>query len=276
MPVLLTGGIMDTIKFTNFSLFIKEDFNFRALAINDLTDIMLQGNITFEDGENLYYLNIELIDNKYLWLCARYGNPSPCPKEIYDKNIKDFDTNKRTENQVEMRNQLFALYDFDKSLLFCNNSRKTSFLEKYFRKLLDNDVIIKTVFVDIETFRDKIKEIRSIKFKSLSNIFTQNGILNKAFKDVLGDNDVNFELTLNYNFPSFVDKIDLFRRLKNIVASRQAENLILIGIDDNDFEQVYNTGSFSKKIEIFYEPNEEGLKDEKYILKELLEKVANV
>ncbi len=133
------------------------------------------------------------------------------------------------------------------------------------------------MLIDIEEFQRKIKNIKSLKFTSMDNLFSDSNLLSKAFKDYAGYNtDVDFTVEIKSKTPDLLDNIDVIRKIKRAIINQQISDLTIIGTDEKDFEQIFNQGTFNKVITIYMNENDEGLINPQNILSALLEKVSNV
>ncbi|MBQ4647413.1 MAG: hypothetical protein IJB79_08710 [Candidatus Gastranaerophilales bacterium] len=266
---------MEEIKFTSYTLSKDVGYNqFIPIRRNDFETSFDKKTLIYEVEKTTYNFEIEIIENKYLWMYATYGNPEPCPPNLYNKSTKKNKKNQRTKEDVELRQQFFSMYDFEKGILFLNQSNKKGILEKIFLECFNKKILIKMIFLDIEEFGNKIKEVQSVKFQTLHNIFTQNLKLSEAFKDIFGD-EFDFEISVKYKQPQKIFKT-LLKRLNDGSKNYEFENLYITGLDDKNFEQIFNAGNFAKKFSIMVNMSEYGLKEEVEVKQKLLEKMQDV
>ena len=270
---------MKKITFANYRIRVEENFRNRHIIFDDFKDIPETSQSTLQIDETIYDVCIQKIDNDFIWIYATYGNPNPCPKNLYDNKKQKYLDNKRSKDQVEMNNQLFALYSFKNRILCFNDSRKRKFIQDLFNKILKIEISIANIYVDIDTFTKKIKKLKSIKFTSTDNILTQNVPLNNAFRDYLGINEnIDFSLEINAKKGGFgIDLIDnIISKIKIAKDQMQVKNLTLIGLDDKNLEEVFNDGTFIKKFEQYFEKNEEGLFSPQEVKNHLINRFSNV
>ena len=124
---------MEEIKFTSYTLSKDVGYNqFIPIRRNDFETSFDKKTLIYEVEKTTYNFEIEIIENKYLWMYATYGNPEPCPPNLYNKSTKKNKKNQRTKEDVELRQQFFSMYDFEKGILFLNQSNKKGILEKIF------------------------------------------------------------------------------------------------------------------------------------------------
>lgn len=276
MAVTKLGVAMAEITFSNYRILVCSGIDYIPLNINNLCKIKFPDNFIYEYNDLVYDISLDLIENNYLWFYAKYGNPNPCPIKVLDKNQKEYTDNNRTPNQVEMRHQFFALLDFKQNVLYISNSTKKKFYEQLLKQKINLDVSIRPIFVDLDEFDKKIKELKSVKFTSLDNLFTANSELKNAFIDYLGyDANIDFTIELDCkNKP--LNKSKLIQRLKGISNRQEVKDLVIIGENDEQFEQVFNAGSFNKKITIFITENQEKQFDEIEVKTRIMETLKNV
>ena len=267
---------MTDINFSNLRIIVQDGYNNRHLIADDLKPLQELSNFKSEYKSLVYDIFVSVIDDEYLWLYAKYGNPNPCPNQVLDKQNYQYKQNTRTANLVEMRHQFFMLLNIRNNILYLSNINKRAFLENILREKLNIGISINTIFVDLSEFDSKIKELKTIKFTSYDNLFTQHSKLNDAFKDMLGYGaNIDFKIEINCeNKP--LDKGYIIKNLKNRLDNQEVRDLVIIGENDDQFEQIFNAGTFNKKISISISENEENLFDENEVLNALLGKIKDV
>lgn len=264
------------ITFSTFRIVVQNGIDNRTLTIDDFKQVEFPSNFTTENNGLVYDCSMSLIDNSYLWIYSKFGNPNPCPNQVFDKNKSQYQNNTRTPNLVEMRKQLFVLFDFDNNMLYLNISNKRKFVEEMLKTKLDLGITISSIYTDLNDFDKKIKDLSLIKFTSQDNLFTANSTLNNAFRDLLGYG-ANIDFTIEINCKNKpLEKGSIINNLKNRLTNQEVKNLILIGENENKFEQIFNSGTFSKKISFLVKENDEKLMEEIEVRQQLLEKIKNV
>ena len=94
-----------------------------------------------------------------------------------------------------------------------------------------------------------MKSITKISFTEASNLFNQNSKERKALIDLTGtDAPVQFTIETKYNKVSNIT--DFIKHLLNSKKEMSLKDLTICGIDNEDFNVVFNTDTFSRKIEI--------------------------
>lgn len=267
---------MKDIIFSNYRIVVQNGYENRLLSVEDFKDIQMPNNSIKKHSNSVYDLTIDLLEDNYLWIYATHGNPNPCPNKVLDKNQSKYKANDRTPNLVEMRHQFFSLFDFTNNILYISDSKKKKFIEKLLKELLNIGLSINTIFVDLDDFDKKIKELKSIKFTSMSNLFTADSKLNNAFIDLLGLG-ANIDFTIDIDCKNKpLHKGNILQNLKNRLTNKQFKDLIIIGKNEGQFEQIFNAGTFNKKIIISAVENDEKMVDDEIVKMSLLEKIKNV
>lgn len=256
---------------------IEDSSTSRNIEMKDFDKIETFFSTKYSFEDLIYDIFINKIENNYIWFYATYGNPNPCPKNLYDTSKDEYLDNSRTKNQVEMRNQLFALYDFQNKIFYCSNSKKKGFFENLLKKLLNLEIKIHNIYINIDEFEKRIAKLSSITFSSTDNFLTQNSKLKNTFKDYLNlDADIDFKIEINAKHGSFANFTNIFKRLKDAKNQLELENLSLVGKNDNEFEEVFNDGSFIKKFEQYFKENDEGLISSDDVQLYLINRIKNV
>ncbi len=201
---------------------------------------------------NYYRLEIEIVEDRFFWLYARYGKPFPYSNEVVDIDTEETKENPKSENDIELNQQLFCLFDNIKKTLFISNSNKKSFLEAFLKDKLQQETVIKRHFLSPEQFIEKIRTIDTISFTSENNLFKpENGIFN-ASKNMFGLGEpIDFKIDLNYNGQSKTEKfMKTFLSLNEKRINQEIKTLICIGKDDSDMETMFDINSFTQVISI--------------------------
>lgn len=202
----------------------------------------------YNTKENTYKINIEKIDNRFLWIYIRYGGSLPYSQEVVDIKTDEIMANPRKINHVELNQQLFCLYDSKDYYFYLSNSKKKTFLEKYLKQTLSKDCIIKRFFKSKEDFVNNIQTIDSISFTSKNNLFSVNNELFGEPKDIFGlGQPENFKMQINYNNRSITTGFkDKFLNLIDKKDNSEIQSLVCIGKDDNGIESIFDINSFTQ------------------------------
>ena len=261
-----------SIKFSAYQLIINEVF----AKFEHFRHINETWNKDFEDNKThiIHNVRCKSKDEKYFLLYDNFGSPNPRPDKVYDTDLKYKVLNPRTETQVELNRQFFCLYNMETKILYLNNIKSISFIQKYLSEITSQEVIIKRIFKNIDEFVKTLSRIEKIKFVAHRDIFTSNIQSFKDIKNIFGiDEPESFTLEANY-------KISTNEKIKRIIEKFhneqvQAPNscLTCIGRDDNGIEQIFTENAFSKSFEIVVPENSEHLLNPNDVFEELIRKI---
>lgn len=257
--LILGDNVLDTITFTTFQLIIGGV----TPSIETLTQLVTCAQNEYAKHGEHYRINHKVDNTKsYYWFYAEYGKPLPLPDSLYDVDKHVTTKNLRQQNQAELRSQLFAIYNMRSNLLYLSNSKKCGFLEEYFKTYLKTDITIKKIYTSAEDFLKIVQLIDSIKLISFNNdLFTQNTGLFDDSRNIFGlGNPEQLSIELKFlraaKTPSFVER---FLNWKERIAKCELDNLICVGFNDKNMEVIFNTDSFSNKIEVKAQKNNNGM-----------------
>ena len=228
-----------------------------------------------KDG-TYYKIEKENLDDKYYWLYACYGKPRPRPDEVHNIVKKEEEENPRDPNQVEQKEQLFALYDIRSHTLYLSSPKKKSWVEEYLKEKLEKDVAIKRFYKSAEEIRKLIKSVDKVRFVTERNVYSSESTLWECLsstEEALGLGRAE-EYTLEANFDSAkpTDKfLGLLTKSKN-----ETKSLECIGRDDKDLETVFNADGFTKKVSVKVAEDDQGLYEPTKVKEALIKKVGEL
>lgn len=258
------------------------DFHFSSLQliidktapnINQLSPLIKEDKYIYN---NIHYIfNSTIIEDRFFWLYSEFGKPLPYNKDVIDNETKEKKKNPRTENDIELNNQLFCLYDSKSKRLFISNTKKQKFIECFFKEKLKKDIVIKRDYVKPEEFIDKIKTIEKISFTSRKNLFTDDNTIFEKSNNIFGLGEPeDFKLDLNYSGRKKTDIfINFFNDLTNRKKNLEIDSLVCIGKDDEDMESIFDINSFTQSIPLKTKKQKNGLYNDDKVKKDLLEKI---
>lgn len=223
-----------------------------------------------------YRVNIKKTEDQYLWFYIQHGAPNPYTNKVLNTESGTEEKNPREKHQVEINQQIFGLF-FNQEL-YLSNKYKKAFLQSFLKKKLKKDVIIKNFYKSPQEFLEAIHSVKSVKFVTKRNLFTENSGIMDIFpnpKDVyaLG---IPENFTLEANFYNAKITAQFKQRLSQMVKWKQrgvADSLICIGTDDKGMESVFNVDTFEKKISISEQKNDHGFFDEASVKQKIITKV---
>lgn len=263
------------IEKLQFSLLLM--FEEKAKGVERYVDIEKE---LFETLENTFFINYESIyyevivdlNDDYIWFSIDYGNPLPKDENLTNIETGEKHENNRADDEVELTSQLFALYDFKTRVFYISNLLKQKFFEEILYAKLKRTICLKKLLKDRKDFIDIFKEIKEIKFTDVNNLFNNNE-QRQALVDLTGIDAPNtFTITAEYknnqNVKDFINK--LFNS-----ENYQPSSLVIKGIDENDFDFIYNKENFVKKIAVNSMRNKYGKFDGENIKNELNKIIRN-
>ena len=195
-----------------------------------------------------YEVSFEKID-EYIWLAVTFGSPDPRDEELTNINNGSKKNNPRDISEAELLKQLFCLYDFTKQILYLSNLQKKSFIEKIFKEKTGKLFIVKSFYKSKDEFIEILKSVNEISFTEVRNVFQMNSRQRQALIDLAGtDSPENFTIKANYSKPSLLK--EFISQLHNGWVNESIKDLVVRGLDQDNFDVVFNNDTFTRKIEI--------------------------
>lgn len=203
-----------------------------------------------------YEINTEVTDN-YVWFAFDYGKPNPIDEELTNINTGRKKDNPRNIDEAELLHQLFACYDFNEELLYLSSLHKISLFEFMLTEQLNIAVNVKKILKSADEFIEIFKQIDEISFTEIKDLFNQDSKKRQALIDLTGtDAPDKFALTAKYSknrsIVSFIKELMLSKQ------SHHLKELVIKGVDNDNFEFVFNVDSFIQKITIPIDKDENG------------------
>jgi hypothetical protein len=231
---------------------------------------LLEDAVKFNDNQTRFEINIEKADD-YTFFVFKFGNPSPRDENLTDINTGNKRENSRTTTEVELNNQAFFCYHFQKNLLYLSNSQKKTAFEKMLKEKLNTDFKLKTLFKDINEFLNTLKECSRINFSHINDLFSSDSTKKQALADLTGTDAPNeFTITAKYSKHNIENFIRSLSQEKN---NNKISSLIINGLDESGFGIVYNTESFQQKIKIAATKDDNGKFKTDEVLNNLLNEI---
>ena len=250
-------------------------------SVKDLKLVFDGKEDKYSSEDTHYVISKENINDEYFWLYARYGNPLPHPDTVYNARQEQEEGNPRSTDQIELAKQLFALYCINSNTLYLSSRQKKSWIEKYLKAKLNQDVVIKNFFTNVDKFIQKIQSIEKVKFVAKHNLFTLQGSIMKIFpspNDLFGlGMPEDFTLEANFNRVRLTNAfIDHLKKMVDWKNNCEVDSLICVGRDDNNFETVFNADSFIKKLSVEAAKDDQGLYNPIFVKDTLIRKIRGV
>ncbi len=224
--------------------------------------------------DNVYYeIDVEKEKN-YVWFAFDYGKPDPIDDKLTNINTGSKKDNPRESDEAELLQQLFVLYNFKNNLLYISSLNKEKMFEKVLQEKLQQPFITKKFFKPQDEFISVLKEVSEISFTEVRNLFNQDSKTRKALIDLTGtDAPEKFTIDTKYS-----KKSNITNFIRNLIVSKnnlELNELVIRGIDNNNFGFVFNVDSFVQKIFISCVKNDKGKFDIDLVKTELLKRLYN-
>ena len=246
-------------------------------TIDDFKEVIDKGNTSFQNNEFMYVVNQDLnCDNNYYWFYAEYENPYTYNDSVIDTVSGTTEKNPRPRQKVELTRQLFGLFCFETGLLYYSNLTKRNIFREYVEKALQKQVIIKNIYTSIDDFTNDISVLKEVCFTEYNNLFKGKESIMDRNTNIYGL-DLPNKLYCKADYGNLLLGKELKSKLCNLVKKAESStfgNLVVVGYDDNNIEQVFNLDGVLKTYELKFR-DEEGMIDNEIVKRKLLEKVRN-
>lgn len=218
---------------------------FRSLKTTDTPKII---NVA---KKSAYSVRIKNSNNYIFWMIEQ-GSTHPRDEVVYNAEVGTTRDNPRMEEELEFREQLFALYDYKRGLFFISDTRKRNVFLNVLSKSGDfNNFKIKGLYVDENEFFNKIQSLSEIRFTTTNDIFSSDAESKRNLERMIGGNPNN-DVKLSLEFKS--EPISTFKKfmekLRNESVNQRISSLLIRGDDEQGFERVLNSDEFIKKIKL--------------------------
>lgn len=259
------------MRFKNGQLIVGTEFP----NIVDMRVIQESGIVRHEYNDEIYLIRKEVIKDRFLWLYCEFDNSYLYGERVYDRTEDVYFDNTRDRNHIELRKQLFALYDVRSGMLYINDYNKRGFLKDYLGKVLDRGVItIKNIYSSVEEFQASVKFLKKVKFvreRDLMSMLDPDVIFEKKGNIFGLDLPDKYMLQLEYNTPIEKAK-NAIRQLSEKRNKGYFKEIILVGENDEGIEENFNFSTLIQNIEVAVRKNENERYDEEEV-KQLLIKI---
>lgn len=265
-----------SLEFSAWHLVIHEE----SPSAEGLRSAFGEAEDKYATNDTHYLISKENLNDRYFWLSARYGKEFPYSSTVYNTKNQEEETNPRHTNQIEPAKQLFALYCINSSTLYLSNSQKKSWVEEYLKSKLEQDVVIKAFYKNVDEFIQQIKSVETVKLVAKRNLFTPTSGIMTIFpspNDLYGLG-MPEKFTLEANFSKVQPTRQFIESLKKMVNWKntgEADSLLCIGRDDKNFETVFNADSFIQKVIVETTKDEQGLYDPTIVKQALIRKIGS-
>lgn len=227
----------------------------------------------FIHKKNNYYKGYIENTDEYFWLAIEYNSPSPRRDTILDTQTKQEKKNTRSLTEVELIQQGFFLYHYEKQILYIKNyDDKKILLDILQESNKNNKYEIDSFYQDSEHFIKTLDSIQEIRFADANGLF--GGGLIKTLNIDQDSRPDDFVLSLKYKDKS---KKKILSFIENLFVSKDnlhIKDLLIKGKDKNNFGVIFNQNTFFQKITI-NEPlkTNESIWDKENVKEKLLEAI---
>ena len=264
---------MERISFSLMQLIVESEVGTERFIhpTKEHFDCMNNTSLT---NDGVYYEVVCENTNNYLWLYLNFGKASPRNDKITNIETGDKKDNFRNVNEAELLDQLFVLYSYDKKILYISNTKKKKIVELLLEQNSKQDFTIKSFYKNPTEIISILKKIDKIKFTHASNLFNQDSKERQALIDLTGtDAPETFTIEASYRTHQITN---FLRTLFNGHEANKISNLVICGRDESDFNYVYNTDSFSRRIDALCKKNDEsGMFNPESVKQSLLNLIEN-
>lgn len=258
------------MRFKNFELYVDN----RVFDSSDMKQIVSADVDYFQHNKEIYLIDKKIIDERFLWIYCQFDNEKLYGETVLDKEAETTFENTRDKNHIELRKQLFVLYDNKTSTLYTNDFNKKSFIKAYLKSVLvDKEIVIKNIYASLDEFKNAVKKIKKIRFARRYDM-----IANMEPDSIFDPRGSIFGLDLPDKYVLQVEyenkPIEMVTEALNGLKRRRDhgyfEEIVLIGENDSGVEESFNFSTLMKNIEVNPYKNENERFDEKEVEKLIL------
>lgn len=235
------------MKFSSMLLYVNDEFPTKQ-TFEQLLDI---GRALYRKGKFLYSIEKSFADDNHFWMYFQYDNESLYTNTVVDTLDNSAKSNPRPKNQVEMRYQLFACYDFERHLLYVSDYGKKTTVTDYIGDMLQKPTYVKNVLKSIDDFVSVVRHLKSVTFTQRRNLFnsTSDSIFQKQ-ADLYGlDLPEKSKIKLDYGHSPIGMAKSALQRWGLKHANGEFEDVVVVGIDDAGFENSFNFSTMISTVE---------------------------
>lgn len=258
------------MRFHSYEVTVNGTQNFSKQDMKDAVD---KANTKFQDGDMLYLIQLEILEDRFLWIAADYENVKKYSPSVLNHNSLEVESNPRGKEQVELRQQVFALYDTKREILYISDINRRPFVSNYLEYTLQKDISVKAIYGSVDDFCKAVKSIKELRFLQVDNMITRGNDIFKTARDKTNLDVKELQLKIGFGNVPVKEAQPLLSRIRR---TRDAyERVIVVGVDDNDVEQTFDYSSILKHIEIYLNKDENEHYDASMVKSELLKELRN-
>lgn len=133
----------------------------------------------------------------FLWVYSRSGRSMPYATDVMNTRTNDLEENPRNQDQAELRNQSFCLYDYETNLLFASGGMD------FFKRILsevNSGIRVRNIYKSRKEFLENLRKVSKLRFVAQEDIFTWQDTLFSKPRDLLGL-DCPEQMKVEFKFP---------------------------------------------------------------------------
>lgn len=250
---------------TAIVLLDKDKFLVSNIIKTDESDFQLNIN------SNVYLIKSQIIDNKYLWVSAEYGDLESYSSVVYNTTTNTKELNPKDKFQAELLHQFFALFDFTNNKLYISDQRKFNFFAIYIKKLTNKECNIYREVGSSEEIINRLTKLTEIKLTIVDDLFKKD-ILSPDVQTIL-DESSTLNLELKYDVDLKNNK-GLFGALQNLINKKtHYKKIVIMGTDEDNDKNIFNLNTVVVKRTISCKKKDNNKVDPDDVLHTLLEEL---
>lgn len=236
------------MKFCSFEVLLQ---GVRCATLDDFKSVVEKGKALYdpERQKYLYTITKEIVADRFFWMTCEYDNAVSFRPYLVDAETGEKLPNLRRKSQIELKKQLFVCFDSKNGLLYLSDMTKKAFVTRYFFESTQMNFKIRNVYSSVEDFCNHIKVLRGARFTQKDNLFNRE---NDIFQQISGALalDVPEKIQLRVGLGDIPVKNGM-GFINKLTSNRKSfEDVVLIGVDDENIERTFDFSTIIKHIEI--------------------------
>ena len=243
---------------------------------DDIKKIIDFGRKKYEHKNEVFLIEKKMIENRYLWMYFQYDNSKLYGEIVLDTEKEKQHKNTRKKNEIELRKQLFVMFDVKSHLLYLSDIAKKGVIRAYFTDELQADITIKNLYSSLDEFQSSVKLLKKLKFtqeKNVLNILNKESLFMQQTNELGLDMPERITMQIEYSNTLIGNIKNGIQKLKQKKNEGYFKDIILIGEDDSGIEQSFNLTSIIKNIEIPVRKNDDDRYDKNEVECVFFEKI---
>lgn len=264
------------ITFSIWKMFVRNEQR-GEIWILPTREYFVKGLKEFKKINSKFHTITKIDGDNFIFIIIDSGDIEPRDEFVIDVESAEKRANPRNKNEVELIKQTFIYYDFETDLLYISGVRHKGLFEKVLDLKSDEDILIKGVYEDSETFLKLIKSVEEISFKTEDDIFASLSDKRQTLYDLFETSDLG-DLTLDLKLKN-IPKQKIINFIKSLFAEQKNQtltSLMIRGKDESNFEYVYNINSFIKKLTMVVDKQTSGKFENEDVLKALKQSILEM